>query len=330
MQNRLSIAFKGLMAIRLRIRFLIFILFLVALLLLHLTGPVLDLALYIVGGLLTAGLTILGGHVSTDKLEYRLLFYVLGFALAAIIVSTGIRQYQAAIVALNAPTPEKIVMEAVEDANKHTDTVVEGANRHTDSQVAMVRDDLKDAKQQIGMVRDDLKGTISTVSELFKKTEDNLSVSIGKVGKPDPPTPPHLLLSLWSPTTPMEQPLLETSLRPNADGVFSIEFSIANVPPTSAAHSVDVWIDICTECTFAKEPEGFDRPTGMPDQTRHMMINLLNPGVTLAKKTIEVKLNKPFLDFLIQLRYACDVCGVHSGQQAKIISLPSLPKAVSQ
>jgi hypothetical protein len=201
----------------------------------------------------------------------------------------------------------------------------------------MVRDDLKEARnhsdQQISMVRDDLKGAMGTFRDLFAKTETDLNASIGKVGKPDPPIPPHLIFGLWSVTAPMGQPLLETPLRPNADGVFAIEFSVGNVPPTSVARSVDVWIDICEECSFAKEPEGFDRPPGMLDQTRHTMIGFLNPGAAFGKKTIEVKPLKRFSSFIIQMRYACDVCGRPDGQKASIIvlpPLPALPKPISQ
>jgi hypothetical protein len=149
------------LAAPLRVRALVFFLFLVALMLRHLSGPPLDLALYLVGGLLTAGFSILGGHLAANKREHRLLIYIMGIALAAIIVTSGVRQYRTAIAALAAPTPEQIVMTAVDKSNSHTDQAVDGANKHTDIEISMVRDDLKHAgqhsDQQITELRGDVK-----------------------------------------------------------------------------------------------------------------------------------------------------------------------------
>jgi hypothetical protein len=291
------------------------------------SNPMIDLLLFIGGGMLTAFLGILGGHVATDRTPYRWMFYLGGIALAGIILITGIRNYQSA---LRAQTPEQIVMKAVGDANQHTDTAVDGANKHTDAQVAMVRDDLKGATahsdQQISMVRGDLKGAIGTLTELFSKTETDLNASIGKVGKPDPPVPSQLEFSLWSDDLKSPSPLLATSLRPNKDGIFTVDFSAFNRSKT-AAHSVDIWIDLCDDgCVFAKEPSGFDRPVGMREQTRHMMVVLLNPAAALPKQTVEIKLLKSYTSFEMGFRYSCEVCGnVLPTQKASVLVLPPLP-----
>jgi hypothetical protein len=309
------------------VRSLIFILFITALMLRHLTGPILDLGLYVLGGLLTAGLTILGGHVSTEKREYRLLFYVLGFALATIIVATGIPQYQAAMVALAAPTPEQIVMRAVGDANQHTDTAVDGANKHTDSQVAMVRDDLKGATthsdQQIGMVRGDLKGVISTFTELFSKTESDLGTAISKVNKPDPPERARLQFSLWGDGKLANFPLTTYAMKPDKDGVFDVEFYFNN-PTGTAASKIDFWAQVCQACSYAKEPTGFDRPSGLDEHVRHRVLpGFINPGTSFEKNAIAVKMDKPLPYFEISFRYSCETCGpISEFQTVRIIVLP--------
>jgi hypothetical protein len=285
-----------------------------------LPDPLIDLLLYVGGGLITAFVGILGGHVATEKRRYRWTFYLSGVALAAIIIASGIRNYRATLAAVQ---PAEIVMKAVNKANEHTDQAVERATQHTDEQVTMVRNDLKDvtghSDQQIGMVRGDLKGAMDALHNM----ETGLTASISKVGKPDPPIPPQLLFSLWSEDPKAASPLLASSLRPNKDGLFTVDFSIGN-NSHSAARSIDIWIDVCDDCSFAKEPDGFDRPTGMRDQTRHRVASLLNPGASLPKLTVEVKLSKPFTSFEIGMRYSCEICEKMADTQvARIAVLPA-------
>ena len=212
-------------------------------------------------------------------------------------------------------------------ANAHTDHAVEGANQHTDSQVAMVRDDLKKATEHSDK---QIAGVKSDLTDLFSKTEKNLDASIGKVGKPDPPIPPKISFTLWADTATVDHPVQASSLSPDSDGVFTVEFTAGNYSPTTA-HSVDIWIDICTECSYAKEPDSFDRPAGMRDQTRHRMIPLMNRGTSIGKMAIQLKVSKPLAWFQVDMRYSCESCeGMSAPQVATITILPPLPKQTSQ
>jgi hypothetical protein len=139
----------------------------------------------------------------------------------------------------------------------------------------------------------------------------------------DPPVPAKLRFTLWEEDPGLTTPILSYPLRPDIDGVFNVDFTVENVSSTTG-HSIDVWVDLCTDCSFAKEPEGFDRPKGMRDATRHLTIPLLNGGASFVKSTIAVKLSKPVNDFEVGLRYSCEACGGHvmPTQVAKIIALP--------
>lgn len=81
-----------------------------------------DLLVSVGIGLLTAILAVLAGHVATEKLYYRWSFYIFGSILAALFVVSGFRTYFAA---RGAVTPETITIEAVHEANKHTDQAVD-------------------------------------------------------------------------------------------------------------------------------------------------------------------------------------------------------------
>jgi hypothetical protein len=189
----------------------------------------------------------------------------------------------------------------------------------------MVRDDLKSANNQISAVRDEVKGLTGTVTELFSKTEADLNASIGKVGKPDPLSPPQLQFGLWNEDPRIPAPVLASGLHPDKDGIFVVNFVVSNISKT-AARSIDIWVDICDACLFAKEPAGFFRPSGMRDQTRYHTLPLLNPGASSEKLTVEIKLKGVFATFAVGMRYSCEICEkMAETQVAHIVVLPPEP-----
>ena len=216
-----------------------------------------------------------------------------------------------------------------QDQKEIVSAAVSKSNMHADQQIEGVRQNLKEVSthsdEQISTVKSELKDTTQTLSELVSKTTSALGVSISKVGKPDPPAPAKLQFTLWGQGAPW--PVLTSSLRPDKDGVFSVEYAASNLSSTSA-NNVDIWLDICTLCSFAKEPDGFDRPAGMPDQTRHMMISLLNPGASMPKKTAQIKMPLPTDSFVVGWIYSSELCGggMAPEQLAKILVLPAVPE----
>lgn len=209
----------------------------------------------------------------------------------------------------------EIVRSAVEKSNKHSDN-------HSDEQTAQLRKELQasatHSDEQVETIRKEAKDNASDLAGLVSKTTSDLGQSISKVGKPDPPIPATLVFTLWSEET---FPLLLSSLAPNEDGIYTIDFAVSNTSSSTAARQVDTWIDICEACTFAKEPSGFDRPDGMRNGTRHMTIQILNPSTSIGTKTIAVKLSKPLDSFDMGFRYTCELCGGGSHSQiAKIIA----------
>lgn len=249
---------------------------------------------------------------------WRICIIALGFIYSAVLwqqqginLEAGRKDQDAIVQKANTHTDS-----AIDRANQHTDSAMEGANRHTDSEVGMVREDLNDVR----------RGLESLVAQ-YNQGNADLKDSISKVGKPEPPTPASLLFSLWS--EDVVYPSLSAALRPDKEGVITVDWALLNMSPT-AAHTVDMWIDICLDCTFAKEPSNFDRPAGMRDQTRHLFWQTMNPGATLPKQTIEVKLKVPHDRFDVGFRYSCEVCSPTSGrmdhsQLAHITVLPALP-----
>lgn len=249
----------------------------------------------------------------------------IGIIVAGFLYSIVLWHQQSVNLAASRRDQEGIVTTAVSKSNDHADQQISGIRKD----VSAVRGDFAKANdqsgRQISKMEDELKGAFGSVATLVSKTETNLNASIGKVGKPEPPDLASLQFGLWEENSSTAGPILTSSLRPDKDGVFTVAFWLTNNSNT-AMHSVDVWIDICDHCMFTQEPAGFERPTGMRDQTRHVRISLLNPGVGTEKGILHIKPARPFTQFEVAMRYSCEVCvKMAPPQKATIIALPQAP-----
>jgi hypothetical protein len=207
---------------------------------------------------------------------------------------------------------------ASRDQEKLLSDSVNQSNQHSDKQIDTVRKDVQG-------VKGDLKETSTKLYELFVKTGNDLSTSIGKVGKPAPPEIARIQFTIYEPNSILKElPILSRSMVPDKDGNVSVDVTFTNISDT-AAEAVDVWIVVCDGCSFAVEPPGYDKPSGIDEHMRHKMIPLLNAGAGFEKTTIVMKLPHPFPPWAgIAFRYSCKTCGKITDAQAAKIVLPRL------
>jgi hypothetical protein len=196
------------------------------------------------------------------------------------------------------------VNEAVKEANLHSDGQFQDANQHSD--------------RKFKEVENDLTGLGNAVDAGLKKATGEINTNLVKIGKPEPPTPAVLTFSLWSSEASLEKPLTLQYVPPDSDGNFPVDFTFGN-SSQSSAKSIDIWIQLCELCSFAKEPDGFEHPAGVSDQIRHRRMGDLNSGMTVEKMTILIKAPRS-QNFQIAFRYACENCGgkVSANQVASI------------
>ena len=179
-------------------------------------------------------------------------------------------------------------------------SAVSQANDHADQQFKKVQD-------QVSEVKGSLKTTEDNIAAKLDESTSSLNAGLGRVGKPDPPAPAKLVFTLWDQTFTPEDPVLSKTIQPDGDGAFPVEFTVVNVSE-SMADTIDIWVDVCSLCSFAKEPKGFEQPAGADDHTRHRLIGSMNPGVSWEKMTVLVKSSVPN-PFQVALRYSCKNCG---------------------
>lgn len=202
----------------------------------------------------------------------------------------------------NAAQTQSAVNKAVSQANEHSD---------------------KKFNEMQGKVTDLGNSLTKSFSDQMGKTETDLTSSIGKVGKPDPPERPRFTFSLWEEnvkTFPLESEVLS----PDVDGSYHISFAVRNDSAVQA-QGIEEWVHICDLCAFAVDPPGFDRPKGMDERERHRSIPGMNGGVTLVEGN-EIRVKAPNLSrFSMIFKVTCGTCGeVEATKEYWIVQKPTL------
>ena len=203
---------------------------------------------------------------------------------------------------------QQVITEANESREKQeiVGSAVSKSNAHSDEQFAAVKKKVGDMGGQVGS----LGQSVSTLTNTVQKTTTALGTDISKVVKPEPPELAKLQYSLWREGIRVPDiPLMSASVTADKDDVYDIGFLIKNSSSVSAK-GIDIWIRICDFCTFASEPEGFDRPTGTAEQDRHITFAEINPGAAVARTGIRVKNGKSgAIGFTVLLIGSCTNCG---------------------
>jgi hypothetical protein len=134
----------------------------------------------------------------------------------------------------------------------------------------------------------------------------------------------RLVFTLWDERATIDAPIISKYIAASSDGNFLVEFAVTN-PTGVAADYPEIWLRICDGCSFVGEPQGFDRPIGMEEKSRHKSWPSLNPGVNTEKLTALIKCDENSA-FQIGLRYSCKNCGSQKDyQRATIIPLGGVP-----
>jgi hypothetical protein len=243
-------------------------------------------------------LSILFAFVIDKELERHMkVMWRIGIVACGFLYSAALWHQQSLTDKSNIAAQTAIVNDAVAQANAHSDT-----------KFAAVQQNVGALGGQVAGLGQSLITTTSTLSSALQKSTADLNTSIGKVGKADPPIPARLVFTLWEMTATVEKPVLSKTVQPDTEGNFPVDVSFFN-GSESSADSVDIWIQLCEKCSFAKEPTGFEKVPGADDRVRHRMIGSLNPGVSFEKMSILVKSLATDGFFQIGFHYACKTCG---------------------
>lgn len=190
-------------------------------------------------------------------------------------------------------------------------TAVSNANQHSDQQMDGLKRDLEGSSKTLNKRLDSLSGQVS-------KSETDLNGTISKVIVP--PTKYAQIRFGFFPSDSNGSAVIQKTVTPNSDDTFTVDFGATNTSDTAATMG-EIWVQVCDQCTFAKEPINFDKPDGSINQVRHSQFQALNPGISL-KMTIDVKVPVTLAAFDLALRYSCQTCGQIKDAQIIRVRLP--------
>jgi len=129
------------------------------------------------------------------------------------------------------------------------------------------------------------------------------------------------------------QPLTEATIPVNSDGNVHVEFTLMN-PTEVDALDVQVNLDICDQCKFAKEPPGFTKLAIDLDTERFRQFANIPGKSVLETLSADIALPPPYMTFVMILKYRCRTCVIpkelSSGTIHVVRETLQMPKDVLQ
>jgi len=204
----------------------------------------------------------------------------------------------------------RVITEAISRA-------VSKSNKHSEQEIG------NQVQKLTGVFREGLGQVSNGLSHQMSNGLSTLNQNLSKVGQPPEPKFAQIQFSLWDEQF-RDFPELVDTVERDSEGVFKVYWTGRNTSDV-AAENLEFWIVLCDDCTYAREPEGFDRPPGTSDVVRHRMFGFLNPGVTIAKIEMDVRMNGHYGWFEMDVKYSCKTCGkMPANPQALTIKVPKL------
>jgi hypothetical protein len=210
----------------------------------------------------------------------------------------------------------------IEAQKKIVSDAVNQANQHSDEKFASVQKNVGDVKGEVKDLGTSLDTTTKSLTSEVEKTSSALGMSISKVGKPDPPQLAKVQFS-FTPVMLKDWPIVQKTLPLNNGAV---DISLTLMTTNVMAKGLRVWLRLCTGCKYGKEPTGFQALADIEEPTeRTLVVGDFLPRVAYSP-TIKFSVIPPDITnrgFLVVLAYACENCSApdldNDGQKLTIL-----------
>jgi len=118
------------------------------------------------------------------------------------------------------------------------------------------------------------------------------------------------------------EPVTETTLPIGPDGVVHVDFTILNLTEAEAVN-VDVNVQICDECKYAKEPEGMGKDPAVFNPQTIRLLNVPRLQPLQIWRTISLNITPPPTGaaFSIGFQYRCQTCTLTTEPRLGIVHI---------
>jgi hypothetical protein len=107
----------------------------------------------------------------------------------------------------------------------------------------------------------------------------------------------------------------------DANRVVTFDITAVNYSPSATAINTDLTLIICDSCAFAKEPKGFTKLQGNPENFRYMKVPLFNPKTSMPDVTVDVTVPPGVDSFQVGFDYRCAACVLTKGADLGIVRI---------
>jgi len=183
---------------------------------------------------------------------------------------------------------------------------VAGANEHSDAQIGEVRQEVQGVKSDV----QDVKKAVSS-----SETDLNKSIGQMKIPKEEKAT----MESSFYPVSVSDWPIREKSIS-EVDGVISLSFTFRVEGHTAKA--AQVWLRLCTDCKYAKEPAGFQNLAPNAESTTHERYRVIGdflPNVAYQPMDVDIIPPPGVSTFVVGVILGCNNCDPIDGDKPQTL-----------
>ncbi len=204
---------------------------------------------------------------------------------------------------------------ATADQERIVTTAVAKSNEHSDQQIGAVRSDVQGVKKDLE----------TKINDTISKSTSSLTESIGKVKLPQSEKATYQA-SFW-PATLTDWPVREKSL-PKLNGVVTVSFSFR--VKGHMAKQTRLWLRLCRDCKYAKEPQGFQNLAQHPGEgddpnERMLVVGDFLPNIAYTPITVDVIPPADQTFFLIGVIVGCENCDPVDPDKAQVLHVNVQP-----
>lgn len=178
------------------------------------------------------------------------------------------------------------------DCNAKVSQLSKDADRNADAQ----RKSLLGLGEEVGS----LKGEVT--NERLKSHVANLEKQLTITNAPKP-----LAVVTGSFATSKAHEVVKETWAVRRDHTIKVDLMMLNTSQVNA-ENVTAWVFVCDDCTFAKEPPGFEKPNGSTESMRDISYLRILPASGMAVFPVEIEVPLTAKDIHLGVRVKCTTC----------------------